>query len=96
MQLEDAWGLGGCRCRPVEIDPVDQADEPDPEREASGDGTEDVAEEHDPLGRVQLGRADLLLPRRRTVIVASPAARRFRTQWTSPHGAQIQRGRRPR
>src|SRR5918999_1712672 len=29
--------------------------------------------------------------RRRTVIVARRAARRLRTQWTSPQGAQIQR-----
>ena len=32
-----------------------------------------------------------LLVRPRTVMVARPAARRLRTQWTSPHGAQTQR-----
>ena len=78
---------GGIQDRRVD---VDRENEPDPERDASRERTEDVAEELDALRRVQFGRADPS-SRRRNVIVARPAARRLRTHWTSPHGAQTQR-----
>ena len=89
MELEDPPTLGRL-LRTVEVDAVDEADEPDPERDAARDGSEDVAKERDALRRIQLGRVTTSF-RPRTVIVAWPAARRLRTQWTSPHGDQTQR-----
>jgi hypothetical protein len=46
----------------VEIDPIDDANEPDTERSASRVRTEDVAKEANSLCRVQLGRAYFLFP----------------------------------
>jgi hypothetical protein len=37
----------------VEIDPIDGADEPETERDASCEGTEDIAEEPDSLAQIQ-------------------------------------------
>jgi hypothetical protein len=41
----------------VKVDPIDDANEPDTERDPSRVRTEDVAKEAYSLGRVQLGRA---------------------------------------
>ena len=41
------------------------------------------------IGSSSVARTSSVLPR--TVIVARPEARRLRTQWTSPHGAQTHR-----
>jgi hypothetical protein len=46
----------------VEIDTIDDANEPDTERHVSGVRTEDVAKEANSLCRVQLGRAHFLFP----------------------------------
>jgi hypothetical protein len=88
VEFEDTPTLGRFQ-RTVEIDPIDGANEPDTERYASRERAEDVAKELDSLCRAQLGRTSSF--RRRTVMVARPAARRFRTHWTSPQGAQTQR-----
>ena len=56
-ELEDTSVLGGLH-RIVEIDPIEGADEPDPERYASGERTEDIAKERDSLCQVQLGGGD--------------------------------------
>src|SRR5215207_333372 len=58
VKFEDTSTLGGLH-RIVEIDLIEGADEPDPERYASGERTEDVAKERDSLCWVQLGRGDL-------------------------------------
>ena len=65
VKFEDPSTLGG-RHRIVEIDLIEGADEPDPERYASGERTKDVAKERDALCRVQLGRGDLFLPAARS------------------------------
>jgi hypothetical protein len=85
-ELEDTSTLGRFQWTP-DIDPIDDAYEPDAERDASRERTKDVAKERDSLGRVQLvARTSSFRPR--TVMVARPAARKLRTQWTSPQGAQ--------
>ena len=89
MELEDSSTFRGC-LRVLEIDPIDDPDERHTEWDASRERSQDVAEERDSLTRVQLAGGDLFL-RRRMVMVARPAARRFRTQWTSPQGDQTQR-----
>ena len=61
MELEDASTLGRFH-RMVEIDPIDDANEPDTEWHASRERTEDVAKELDSLCRVQLGRTDFFFP----------------------------------
>jgi hypothetical protein len=61
VELEDTSALGRFH-RMVEIDTVDDANEPDTERHASRVRTEDVAKEADSLCRVQLGRAHFLFP----------------------------------
>ena len=48
--------------RLVEIDPIDDPDEPATERDGSRDRAERVAKERDSLRRVQLGRPYLFLP----------------------------------
>jgi hypothetical protein len=48
--------------RIVEIDLIDDADEPDPQRYTSGERAKDVAKERDTLSRVQLGRSDFFGP----------------------------------
>jgi hypothetical protein len=61
VELEDTSALGRFN-RMVEIDTVDDANEPDTERHGSRVRTEDVAKEADSLCRVQLGRAHFLFP----------------------------------
>ena len=61
VEFEDPSTLGRFR-RTVEIDPVDGANEPGTERYASRQRAEDVAEELDPLRRIQLGRAYFIFP----------------------------------
>ena len=61
MELEDTAALGRFH-RMVEIDPIDDANEPDTERHASRVRTEDVAKEANSLCRVQLGRAHFFFP----------------------------------
>ncbi len=61
MELEDRATLRGCH-RVVEINAVDEANEPVAERQAARERTEDVAEERDPLRRVQLDRTDVFVP----------------------------------
>src|SRR5215217_626740 len=58
VEFEDPSPLGGPH-RIVEIDLIDGADEPDPERDAAGERTKDVAKERDALGWVQLGGGDV-------------------------------------
>src|SRR5829696_3389423 len=60
-RVEDPSPLGGLN-RIVEIDLIDGADEPNPERYPSGERTEEVAKERDAPARVQLGRRDLVFP----------------------------------
>ena len=55
-EFEDTSALGRFH-RMVEIDTIDDANEPDTERHASRVRTEDVAKEANSLCRVQLGRA---------------------------------------
>src|SRR5215218_5444261 len=61
VELEDPPALSRVN-RTVEIDPVDGANEPDSERDAPHERTEDVAKEVDSLGPVQLDRAYVHLP----------------------------------
>jgi len=61
VEFEDTSALGSFH-RIVEIDTIDDADEPDTERYASRARTEDVAKEANSLCRVQLGRADFFFP----------------------------------
>jgi hypothetical protein len=61
VELEDTSALGRFH-RMVEIDTIDDANEPDTERHGSGVRTEDVAKEANSLCRVQLGRAHFLFP----------------------------------
>jgi hypothetical protein len=61
VKFEDTSALGSFH-RMVEIDTIDDANEQDTERDASGERTKDVAEELDSLRRAQLGRSDLFLP----------------------------------
>jgi hypothetical protein len=61
LEFEDTSTLGGLH-RIVEIDLIEGADEPDPERYASGERTKDVAKERDSLCRVQLGRSYFFFP----------------------------------
>jgi hypothetical protein len=61
VEFEDTSALGRLH-RMVEIDTVDDANEPDTKRSASRERTEDVAKEANSLCRVQLGRADLFFP----------------------------------
>ena len=60
VELEDGSAHGRLD-RIVEVDAVDDADELATERQGPGDGTEDVPEERQSLGLVQLGRGDLLV-----------------------------------
>src|SRR5262245_39391877 len=62
MQLEDRSSLGCFLRRPVDIDPVDDANERDTERYASGERTKDVAKECNALCRVKLTRSDFFFP----------------------------------
>ena len=55
VELEDRSTLGRFQ-RMVKIDLIDEANEPDAERYASGERTKDVAKEPNSLCRVQLGR----------------------------------------
>jgi hypothetical protein len=61
MELKDDSALGGFH-RIIEIDTVNDADEPGAERNASRERTENVAEVPDALGRVQLGRTYFFSP----------------------------------
>jgi hypothetical protein len=61
VEFEDTSALGSFH-RMVEIDAIDDANEPDTKRSASRERTEDVAEEANSLCRVEFGRADLLFP----------------------------------
>ena len=77
--------------RIVEIDPVDDADERSGRtgcRARPGRGRRGRTR---PAGRGPARSRVTSSVRPRTVIVAPPAARRLRTQLTSPHGAQTQR-----
>jgi hypothetical protein len=58
VQLEDTSTLGRIH-RMVEIDPIGDADEQDPEWDPSREWTKRVPEEPDSLRLIQLGRADL-------------------------------------
>ena len=61
VEFEDTSALGRFH-RIVEIDTIDDANEPDTERYASRKRTEDVAKEANSLCRVQLGRAYFFFP----------------------------------
>jgi hypothetical protein len=61
VEFEDTSALGRFH-RMVEIDTIDDANEPDTERYASRVRTEDVAKEANSLCRVQLGRAYFFFP----------------------------------
>jgi hypothetical protein len=61
VEFEDTSALGRFH-RMVEIDTIDDANEPDTERNASRVRTEDVAKEANSLCRVQLGRAYFFSP----------------------------------
>jgi hypothetical protein len=61
VEFEDTSALGSFH-RMVEIDTIDDANEPDTERYASRVRTEDVAKEANSLCRVQLGRPYLVFP----------------------------------
>jgi hypothetical protein len=61
VEFEDTSALGSFH-RIVEIDTIDDANEPDTERYASRVRTEDVAKEVHSLCRVQLGRAYVFFP----------------------------------
>src|SRR5436190_24005127 len=58
VELENA-AIRGHLIRMVQVDPVDETDEEEAEREAARIRCEDVAEEVDSLRRVELGRRDL-------------------------------------
>src|SRR4029450_10345907 len=60
-ELEHPSALGRL-LRMVQVDLVDEADEPVAERDPAGPGSQHVAEELDALRRVQLSRAKLLAP----------------------------------
>src|SRR6266508_734439 len=61
VEFEDGSARGRFQ-RMVEVDPIDDPNEPDTERDASRDGTKRVAKERDSLRRIQLGRPYLFLP----------------------------------
>jgi hypothetical protein len=61
VEFEDRSTLGRFQ-RMVEIDPIDDTNERDTERDASRARTKDVAKEPDSLCRVQLGRSYVFFP----------------------------------
>ena len=89
MELEDGPALGRLD-RVVEVDPVDDADElaPNGMPRATGPRTSRKNATRSAWSSSVAVTSSAL---RRTVMVAPPAARRLRTQLTSPHGAQTQR-----
>jgi hypothetical protein len=61
VEFEDTSTLGRFH-RMVQINTIDDANEPDTERDGSRERTKDVAKEANSLRRVQLGRDDFFFP----------------------------------
>lgn len=61
VEFEDSPPVGCCHWI-VELDPIDDADELDTERNTSRERAEDIAEVPNPLRRVQFGRGYIFCP----------------------------------
>ena len=89
-ELEDISAIG-CFDRMVEIDSIDDADQPGSHR-ARTERADRGCRGRIPTRSVRSSSVALTSMRRpRLTIVARPAARRLRTHWTSPHGAHTHR-----